>query len=172
MENVIDETPQMPSEFTVQRPEFLKILCILSFVGCGLMILVGALGTVCLALGESTIDKIWPQIAASSPEMAEVDPYVFFHGIGMACLYSLIANVFSLIGVIMMWKLEKIGVLIYAIAELVPNFISSDIGIEKDNSYGGMIFMTLLDLVFIIMYLVNMKYMNKKNNNMFVQSGS
>lgn len=172
MENTIDDTFQMPSESTIQRPDFLKILCILSFVACGLMILFSSVGTICLAMDEATIDKIWPQIAASSPEMAEVDAYTFFHGFGMACLYSLIANVFSLIGVIMMWKLERIGFFIYTIAELVPNFLSSNMGIEKEKSYGGMIFMVLVDLVFIIMYLVNLKYMNNKNNNTFVQPGS
>ncbi|PBQ31856.1 hypothetical protein CNR22_08765 [Sphingobacteriaceae bacterium] len=172
MENTIDENFQMPSEPIAQRPEFLKILCILSFVACGLMILVSAIGTVCLAMDDATIDKIWPQIAASSPEMAEIDPYTFFHGIGMACLYSLIANVFSLIGVIMMWRLEKIGVIIYAIAELATNFFSTDIGLEKEKSYGGTIFMVVIDLVFIGMYVANIKYMNKKNNNTFIQSGS
>ena len=172
MENTIDDNFQMPSESTLQRPDFLKILCILSFVACGLMILLTSIGTICLAMDDATIDKIWPQVAASSPEMAEVDPYTLFHGFGMACLYSLIANIFSLIGVIMMWRLEKIGFFIYVLAELVPNFISSDMGIRKENSLGGLIFVVLIDLVFIIMYMVNLKHMNKKNNNTFVQSGS
>ena len=72
-----------------------------------------------------------------------------------------------------MWRLEKIGFFIYVIAELSTNFLSLDIkGSEGTSSMGGMIFSTVIDLVFIVMYFLNLKHMNKKNNNTFIQSGS
>src|SRR5688572_14933307 len=122
MENISNDPQSHLLTLEEQRPEFLKTLCILSFIGCGLMILAYAIGTMSLGLTEEMIAQFWPQIVEKTPELEEVDPVVFFHDFGMVCVYSLIANIFSLIGVIMMWRLEKIGFFIYAIAELATNF--------------------------------------------------
>jgi len=154
-----------------QRPESLKILGILSFVGCGLMILIYALGTTMLSFDEAMIESFWAQMLESNPQLETLDPVTFFHNVGMVCVYGLIATIFSLIGVIMMWRLEKIGFFVYAIAELSTNFFSLDMGTPEQHSYGGMIFGIILDLVFITLYFVNLKHMNKKNNNSFVQTG-
>jgi hypothetical protein len=156
-----------------ERPQFLKVLCILSFVACGLMILIYGLGTMCLALNEEMIAGVWDKVVNANPQFENVNPMEFFHEFGMICVYCLIANLFSLVGVIMMWRLEKIGFFIYAIAELSTNFFSMNLNTgEESKSYGGMIFSILIDLAFIVMYFLNLKYMNKKNNNTYVQSGS
>jgi hypothetical protein len=144
------------------RPEFLKILCILSFVCCGLMILIYALGTICLALNEEMIGEAWGRIVESNPQFESVSATDFFHEVGMVSLYCLIANIFSLVGVIMMWRLEKIGFFIYAVAELATNFISMDVEMGQEKSHLGTIFFVVVDLVFIVLYALNLKHMNKK----------
>jgi hypothetical protein len=154
-----------------EKPQNLRILCILSFIGCGLMILIYGLGTLCLGMTEETIAKFWDQAVEKNPELENVDPMVLFHDLGMVSVYCLIATVFSLIGVIMMWKLERVGFYIYAVAELSTNFFSVNTGINEHKSYLGMIIFILLDLLFIVLYFTNLKYMNKKNNNTFIQSG-
>lgn len=168
-DNQFNNAAEMPDE----RPQFLKILCILSFVACGLMILVFSIGTMLLSLDESMVAEVWPQMVEANPAFESIDPVEFLHQFGMLCVYGLIATVFSLIGVIMMWRYEKIGLVIYAIAELSSNFfgLNMDMG-EQEKSYGGTIFFILLDLVFIAMYFVNLKHMTKKTNNTFIQSGS
>ena len=145
---------------TPERPDFLKIICILSFVGCGLMILGLSFGSLCLALPQSTVDEIWPQVVQSNPTLEEIDGLEFFRQLGWMCVYGLFANIFSLIGVIMMWRLEKVGFYIYAAAELIGNFVGMgfDMG-QQQKSYGGTIFFIVIDLVFIGMYFVNLKYM-------------
>ena len=170
MENTVLENPEMtqPDE----RPQMLKILCILSFVCCGLMILTYSLGTMSLGLSEDVVAGFWGNVVESNPQFENLDPMDFFHKVGIYCVYGVIANIFSLIGVIMMWRLEKIGFYLYAIAELAINFYSLDIDPGHEKSYGGMIFSIAVDLVFIILYFVNLKYMNKGSNNSFVQSGS
>lgn len=168
-DNQFNNTIEMP----VERPQFLKILCILSFVACGLLILVYSFGTMALAVDEAMIASFWSQVLESNPALENVDPLEFCHEFGMYCVYGLIATIFSLIGVIMMWRFEKIGFYLYAIAELSTNFFSLNINLgEEEKSYGGMIFSILIDLVFIGMYFVNLKYMNKNTNNTFIQSGS
>ena|SRR6218665_242688 len=144
-----------------EKPQFLKVLCILSFIGCGLMILLSAIGTLALGIDETTIAGLWDQVLKTQPQLESVDPVEFFHAVGMVCVYTLIANIFSLAGVIMMWRLNKIGFFIYVAAELVTHFFSLKVSGEE-SSYGGVIFGVFLDLVFIILYAVNLKHMNKK----------
>lgn len=160
----------MPEE----RPQFLKILCILSFVACGLLILVYSIGTMALAIDEEMIATFWTQVLEANPALENVDPLEFCYQFGMYCVYGLIATVFSLIGVIMMWRNEKIGFYLYVIAELSTNFFSLNIDMgEQEKSYGGLIFSIVIDLIFIAMYFVNLKHMNKNTNtDTFVQSGS
>ena len=162
METTVEN--QFPEDMLSEpkRPDFLKILCILSFIACGLMILVFALGTMSLALDAETVDKFWGKVIESNPQFADEDPLDFFHKFGMFCLYSLIANIFSLAGVIMMWRLERVGFFIYALAELIPNFISIKVGNQENESYVGLIVSLLIDLTFITLYFVNLKHMKKK----------
>lgn len=146
-----------------EKPQFLKVLCILSFIGCGLMIICFAIGTSVLGFNEDAVNSVWDKVLQTQPQLEDVNPMEFFHEVGMYCLYALLANVVSLVGVIMMWRLNKTGFFIYAIAELAINFFGLSIGVGEENkSYGGMIFMILLDLAFIIMYAVNLKHMGKK----------
>lgn len=146
-----------------EKPQFLKVLCILSFIGCGLMIICFAIGSSVLGFNEEAVNSVWDKVLQTQPQLEDVNPMEFFHEVGMYCLYALLANVVSLVGVIMMWRLNKPGFFIYAIAEVAINFFGLSIGVSEENkSYGGMIFMILLDLAFIIMYAVNLKHMGKK----------
>lgn len=174
MESTKYDTYQNDLPASPDRPDFLKIICILSFVACGLWILICSLGTIILSLSDAQIETAWKDVAESNPTLAEVDPITFMHSVGLYCVYLLIANVFSLIGVIMMWRLEKIGFIIYAIAELSTHFFRLDMGLnaEQKNTYAGLILGVTIDLAFIAMYFANIKYMNKKNNNTYSQSGS
>lgn len=143
-----------------ERPQFLKVLCILSFIGCGLMIILYFIGTMCLVLDQDTIDKVWPQMVKSYPALDNLDSAEFIHNVGMVCFYCLLANIVSLVGVIFMWRLEKTGFYIYAIAELSVNFFNVNVeGAER--SYAGLVLGIFLDLAFIVMYFVNLKYMNR-----------
>jgi hypothetical protein len=145
-----------------ERPQFLKVLCILSFVACGLFILTYAIGSAAIGMSEETITSVWDKVIASQPQLENVDPVQFFHEVGKLCIYNLLANIVSLIGVIMMWRLNKIGFIIYIVAELSTNFMGLDLNIDGGGtSYGSMIFSIFMDLVFIVMYGLNLKYMNK-----------
>lgn len=146
-----------------ERPDFLKIICILSFIASGLMILVYSLGTLALGLSAGTIEEVWPKMVEGFPEFENVDGVEFFNEVGMLSVYGLLANIFSLIGVIMMWRLEKLGFYIYAVAELLVNFFSLNVNTgEQGPQYGSLIFSIILDLVFIVMYFMNLKHMNGK----------
>lgn len=167
MENTMNDGFQNDIAPLPEKPQFLKIICIISFVACGLMILLYGLGSFCLAIGEETITGVWDKIIAQQPQLEEMDPIVFFREIGKLCLYNFVANIFSLVGVIMMWRLNKIGFFIYVAAELVTNFLGLDIGVaDGAKSYGSLIFSILIDSVFIIMYAINLKHMKGTQTNL------
>jgi hypothetical protein len=143
------------------RPEMLKVLCILSFIMCGLLLIAYSIGTMFISLNPATIGEVWDKVVESNPQFADRDPVEFFHEFGMICLYGLLATVFSLIGVIMMWRMDRVGFFIYSIAELSTNLFSMS-GETESRSYGGTIFMVLLDLVFIILYFTQVKFMKRR----------
>jgi hypothetical protein len=147
------------------RPQFLKVLCILSFVACGLFILIYSLGSMAMGMSEENISGVWDKVIESQPQLESVNPVDFFHEVGKLCLYNLLTNIASLVGVILMWRLNKIGFVIYIIAELATNFMGLDMNVEgADKSSLSMIFSIAVDLVFIVMYALNLKYMNKTNS--------
>ena len=170
MENT-DYASQQLSRPQVERPDFLKILCILSFVCCGLWILLCAMGTTVLSFDEAAIEKVWAPMVEKNAQLEEIEPVQFMHDIGIWCICVLIANIFSLIGVVMMWRLEKIGFFIYVLAELSFYFFRVEAGPSDNGSMIWTVLLVCLDLGFIAMYLVNLKYMTRKNNTTFVQSG-
>jgi len=149
------------------RPQFLKVLCILSFIACGFWILVYFFGSLTLGLSAEKIAGFWDKVIESQPQLENVDPVEFFHAVGKFCVIGLFANIASLIGVIMMWRLNKIGFFIYAVAEFITYFFGMDVSAssEKGNSYGSTIFMIILDIAFIAMYAANLKYMKKSAAN-------
>ncbi|MBA3665561.1 MAG: hypothetical protein H0W61_15345 [Bacteroidetes bacterium] len=147
-----------------KRPQFLKILCILSFVMCGIWILIYTIGSCLLGMSEESAAAAMEKIQESSASIKIENPEGFVHEIGMVCLMGLLANIVSLLGVVMMWRLNRIGFFIYVIAELAANFIGMNMnaGSEGDKSYGSLIFIIVLDLIFIVMYALNLKHMNKR----------
>lgn len=150
-----------------EKPQFLRVLCILSFINCGIMILIWTMCSCFLLIDENTVNGIWEKMVVSQPKLEDVDPMLFFHEVGTYGLIALFANVLSLIGAIMMWRLNKAGFIIYAVAELGIHFFSMRLNMGQEQGYGGLIFSVLIDLAFIIMYTVNLKYMNKKQEPAF-----
>ena len=160
------QKPKFASDFYAEpeseRPQFLKILCILSFVASGLLLLIYAIGTLSLRMNEEIIGTFWNEVIKVQPVLENVDPIIFFHELGMICVYSLILNVISLIGIIMMWRLNKNGFYIYVFAEITANFLSLNLNTgEQNQPYSGLVLPILIDLIFIGLYFMNLKHMNK-----------
>jgi len=148
------------------KPQFLKVLCILTFIWSGLMIIAYLIGSLLLGLSEETATMMADRVMESNSQIQIDNPAEFFHQIGMVSLLALLANIASLVGAIMMWNLNKIGFFIYAIAELSTNFFGLNVNAGTENkSYGMMIFVILVDIAFIAMYAIHLKYMNKNKVN-------
>jgi len=159
-----------------KRSQFLQVLCILSFIMCGISFLSGIWG-----IYQSTpeaMQKNIEQVRAMNPEMADqmenqliemqdsaygkISPY-------LSLLYTLL----SFLGVMMMWNLVKKGFYLYAIAEILPytGFVlmgKNSLSMMGPPGAGGtmiamvvIVMMVVIDVVFVALYARNLKEMTK-----------
>lgn len=158
-----------------KRPQFLTVLCILSFIGIGL-VLAGTLIGIVMNTPERQAEQI-EQLRQFSPAMAEQmedqllaqQENVFYKIQNYIGILFLIG---SFLGVLQMWNLKKSGFLIYTLSELIPYLFIIMGGKEMMQAFGSMggggmeavafgtiILMFVFDAAFVIMYAVNRKYM-------------
>ena len=171
IDNSFEQAMQEP-----KRPQLLTVICILSFIMCGLG-LIGGVWSIIQNTPENMAESI-EKMRSFSPEMADkmeqqmvdaqdntymqISPYLNF-------VYLLL----SFMGTLMLWKLQKKGFYIYLAGELLPYLgfiVAGKETMAMMGSAGGsageiagvvMIgLMLLFDAAFIIMYAVNLKRMN------------
>lgn len=169
IDNSFEQAMQEP-----KRPQMLTVICILSFIMCGLG-LIGGIWNIIQNTPEHMAESI-EQMRTFSPEMADhmeenmiamqdntfiqISPYLNF-------VYILM----SFLGVLMMWKLQKKGFYIYLAGELLPYLgflIAGKQMMAMMSGPGGgqgigaiaVVLMLLFDVAFFIMYAVNLKKMN------------
>lgn len=134
---------------TPERPVFLKVLCILTFISAG----IGALSALLTPLFADKIIELI-QNSANYDEANMADAMMVLNaGWGY---YSLmfILSLASLIGAILMWKLNKIGFHVYALANSIALFIPI-LMFSMPISWSGI----LLTACFIVLYALNLKHM-------------
>ncbi|MBP7515911.1 MAG: hypothetical protein KA791_15295 [Flavobacteriales bacterium] len=156
-----------PVTGAAKRPTLLTVLCILSFVGIGIMVMFGLLGYMSMKMFASgTLQEMVAQTgdAGAEASIEELQAKIEESGLtaGQLASQMLMAIVFSLIslvGVIMMWKLRKMGFYIYAacaVAGIVAPFL---MGGKFDSSAGGL-FSFAVPLVFLALYYTQTKHMS------------
>lgn len=156
------ETVEQPQQEPAknERPTFLTVLCILSFIGVGFAIISGLISLFAGSAGSMIMD------AAESLEGYEEVPGMDLVESSMDYastlgIVSIVAALVVLWGVIWMWNLKKTGYFIYIIGELTPVIVSF-ILVGFGSFLGG--FMAMIGLIFpvlfIILYGLNVKHMS------------
>ena len=149
LDNIIDEDD---SEQFTERPVFLTVLCVLTFIGSGLSILMNITGV--LSEAKSTM--------VNGVEMAPGE----FDKVWAAM--SLVAALISLFGAIKLIGQHKIGLSIYisGVGLTIISWILSGVYMtaDIDKVPGGrqatwivIMLMIVVNVAFIIMYYVNRK---------------
>ncbi len=178
------ETTQLPTEQPT-LPKFLKTLCILTFVGVGLLLAISLIGfkKTFLQSEEEKVtlrDQTMTQLLMMNPETDEGHAYQVLIDaekyeqpnwiIGVAC------SLLSLLGAIMMWNLKMIGLYLYVAGELLTYVLALVLfgskgltaGMEAASIWGGMAktiaiivyaAVILFDIGFIVMYALNRKHL-------------
>ena len=135
------------------RPAFLKVLCILTWVGSGIGLISGLLAIIGSSASESAIRSL----GDATLENMKMIQYA-----GLAC------KVLCIIGSVMMWQLKKAGFFIYLIGEVAP-LVLSFILLGSLASTGGPVtggiaaaagvIGAIFPVAFVIMYAANLKHM-------------
>jgi hypothetical protein len=146
-----------------KRPQFLTVLCILTFIGCALAFF-GAIW------GYFSIDAS----AAGMGNMGNVegDTYGMMSGIQETInkavenavpnlIIGIVCALLCLYGALQMWKLKKIGFFIYSIGEITPAIAGFFLGGGGLIGSVGAIFGLLLAIVWIVLYAVNFKHLTQ-----------
>jgi len=163
-------TPSMPVNTGNLRPTFLTVLCILTFIGSGWGVVSGiknyitadtaaAMTSQIMADAQDKMDKQdTPSFAKSL--LGSVSAGLSADNIRKSSIVSLISCLFTLVGAIMMWSLKKIGFYLYVVGCII---IVIGPMIVLGNGLLGMIgsaWSGFICVIFIVMYAVNLKYMN------------
>ncbi|MES2554891.1 MAG: hypothetical protein V4604_02010 [Bacteroidota bacterium] len=167
MSDVLDQTYE---QGPAKRPMFLQVLCILTFVSCGLSFISSIYGLLTLKQNEETLKMMMnlqqndnmPEIVTSMQDgLAKIMEWT------TTSHYLALGNVFiCLAGALLMWRLKKPGYFIYIFGQILP-FISlvgmysavQDIPILGFSMILGGIVAAIFAVGFIIMYGLNVKHM-------------
>jgi len=166
------------AEFSTQpqRPQFLSVLCILTWIACGFLFISTVWGAVFQPTPEERYEQI-EKMRGISPEAADKMEAAFEMQDNSNQLINTILNLVAIalctFGTYRMWNLYRNGFYIYIAGEAVP-YLGFLFGGSEAMSAAGAVsglgasvvgiaigVMVILDLVFIVMYGANLKYMRR-----------
>lgn len=151
LNNKLMENPMIEGN---KRPEFLTTICVLTFIGSSFSILGGIVSL--FMSNPVVVEAMETAMENSGQEMPEMFSKTFEHAASIGAI-SIVLSIMSLVGAIMMFKLNRTGFYLYTIAQVAMLFVSPIfLGFEAFSKW-GLIFTT----GFIVMYAVNLKHMNK-----------
>lgn len=144
-----------------ERPTFLTVLCILSFIGVGIVVISNIValigGGVSKAIMESSEEVMEAmETVEEVPVVGESVSKIVSSASTIAAI-NLIAALVVLVGVFMMWSLKKTGYYIYIVGEIAPVIALIVLG----GLLGGFmaIFSSFIAILFIVLYGLNVKHM-------------
>jgi hypothetical protein len=166
-QDFLDESYQQPP---VKRPMFLQVLCILTFVSCGLTFMTTIFSLLSAGYQKQNFQQFnrmsqqhdLPEIAERMARAAE-----------KTADWSILGNYLSLgnialclAGALLMWRLKKVGFFIYTFGQLLP-FITlyGMYSIYQNVPFAGIfmlivsIFTVMISAAFVVMYGLNLKHM-------------
>ncbi len=126
-------------------PQMLNVLTILTYIGCGLGLLLILLGF----LGVGLLSSLTPKSAEGAEITSTVSKYAT-----ISLVLSLVGIALCFFGAMKMRNLLKVGFYIYVAGQLVPMiFTFATAGV----SFGVMA--VIVPLVFIVLYATQLKYL-------------
>ncbi len=142
-------------------PKFLKVLCILTFIGVGLGLVGGLYSLVKAPYAMEEYEKMIEMtgdMSESGGFMGMMMSMAYENAINalpLACA-NVGSNLFCLFGVLMMWKMRKVGFYAYTCGQIIAVVVPTVLmGFSGFMAIGA-----LFPLAFIIMYALNLKHMS------------
>jgi hypothetical protein len=149
-----------------ERPTFLTVLCILSFIWAGFGILAGGMGYVGMKMIESGALEEMVASSGDTNAIAQLEEaQAKFEESGLDAgqtanliLLSVVLSIAAFIGVLMMWKLKRTGFWVYAATAVIGLVAPLLFGGNLDMSISGIV-ISAISILFIALYALNLKHM-------------
>ena len=156
------ENPFEEQQNKLQRPTFLLVLCILTFIGSGWGTLSNLFSVFTAGLTNSSMQmehysSMLNGMDILSSTMASLQA-TFVHAKEIAVI-NLVLSVISLLGAILMFQLRRIGFYFYTAAQILMLFVLPYFAGFNFMVLAGMLFSAIFAVIFIVMYALNLKYM-------------
>jgi hypothetical protein len=141
-------------------PAFLKILCILSFVGIGVYLVTYIFGYIyvkTLIEDSRLLNEAFGEGSDVSITLKDSEP-LMKNGI-LYNILSMVGCIICLVGVIMMWKLKKVGFYIYIVGEIAPMALPFILLGGFGALSGFSLVLGIIPIIFIALYALNLKHL-------------
>jgi hypothetical protein len=143
------------------RPQFLKVLCILTFIGSGVWTLWCLVGWWGISFLQKAIEQNGGDLEGipgmDDPEKIE-QTMIMMKYANVILSTGIAGCIICLIGALQMWNLKKMGFYIYAFGEIAPIIVS--VVVFGSGAFIGMNLVGLIiPVAFLIMYGVNLKHL-------------
>lgn len=161
MEDINSFSIEQPTIEQPQRPQFITVLCILTFIGSGLAFIgaiwgyfsIKASAALLETMGSAQGDTYGMMSGMQETMIKAVENAVPNLIIGLLC------SIICLYGALQMWKLKKMGFFIYSIGEITPAIAGFFLGGGGLIGGAGAVVGLLFAIVWIVLYAVNLKHM-------------
>jgi hypothetical protein len=161
--NTMDQT-NMNAGLPAKRPQFITVLCILTWIGCGIGLIASVMGYFAVQTAGAMMDVASASDPdamsnmSSMPGMEEAMNSMKYAGISLGI--GILGIILCFAGSMMMWKLKKTGFYIYVAGQIIPLVVSAVL--IGASAFGGfaLVMGAIFPIAFIIMYAVNLKYMS------------
>jgi hypothetical protein len=172
----MEETLLDGSEPKKARPTFLTVLCILTFIGSGYGIVDSVIDYFGAEKAEQIVGQVDETMDEAMDEIGESEEgekaaelmetmvgdmmsSLTAENIRRLSIMSLISNILTLLGALLMWRLNKKGFYSY-IAGIVILIISPLIILEGLIGLATAGFIGFIGVIFIVLYGLNLKHMS------------
>jgi len=144
-----------------KRPQFITVLCILTFIGSALSFIGALWGYFSITASEKFLqnmsasqDDAHGMISGMQETMIKaVENAVPNLVIGLLC------SLICFYGAMKMWKLKKAGFFVYSVGEIIPPISAFFLGGGGLIGGAGAVIGLLIAIVWIVLYAINLKYM-------------
>ncbi|MCE3294928.1 MAG: hypothetical protein K0R65_642 [Crocinitomicaceae bacterium] len=150
-------------------PAFLKVLCILTFVGAGLYALIAIFNMINFQSSIAQLEASGEILSSANSPFGDMSGLIAATKKWGMVSYALglVGSLLCLTGALLMWKLKKIGFYIYVVGQIIP-FIGSFLMMGAASGSGdfmgtmatiSLVFSIIFSVAFIVMYAFNLKHL-------------
>ena len=145
------DLPQNTSSNFNERPVLLKVLCILSWIGSGIQIIVSTLYS--LFINETVKQEMFSLL----PNQETIDMYKeIFNLMDKTSIWYLILYLGNVFSVYMIWNFKKMGFYGYCLIQVLILLVPYSV---NPFDFNQLLISAIFPIIFIVLYGMNLKYL-------------